>query len=62
MLYEVITSSSSAEAGTASPTYILNHIVNNHDVCHYGDVIQNTHMIQQNVQAAVESTMRNNFV
>src|SRR5665648_862085 len=46
-----------AEAGMTSPIYILNHTVNNHDACHYGDVIQNTHMIQQNVQAAVVSTM-----
>ncbi len=39
-------------------TYILNHTVNNnHEGCNYGNIVQNTQMIQHNIQSAVDTTV-----
>ena len=44
-----------AEAAATKSTYILNHIVNNHDGCNYGSLTQNTQVFQQNMQSAVNT-------
>ena len=46
-----------AEAAATKSTYILNHIVNNHEGCNYGHIVQNTQMIQHNIQSAVDTTI-----
>ena len=46
-----------AEAAATKSTYILNHIVSNHDGCNYGHIAQNTQTLQQNIQSAVDTTI-----
>ena len=42
-----------AETAAATPTYILNNIINNHDGCSFGHIAQSTHMHQSAVDNAI---------
>ena len=46
-----------AKADATKPTYILNHTVNNHEGCNFGNIVQSTQMIQHNIQSAVDTTI-----
>ncbi len=46
-----------AQPAATKSTYILNHIVNNHEGSNYGHIVQNTQMLQQNIQSAVNTTI-----
>ena len=47
-----------ANADATKSTYILNHTVsNNHEGCNFGNIAQDTQMIQHNIQSAVDTTI-----